>query len=125
MLDSPAPTMTLDMPRHRLKNPSVLAMWNVLRMTLVEAGVVLGLRICIRVWEAWVRIEVGGRQQVGYTNLDRIDGIHDGVLLYGEGAVSIGQRVEWGSRSSIRLCRRRRLLPCSVAGRSWAEGIHS
>lgn len=65
VLDLPAPTMTLDMPRHRLKNPSVLAMWNVLRMTLVEAGVVLGLRICIRVWEAWVRIEVGGRQQVG------------------------------------------------------------
>lgn len=48
-LDIPAPTMTLDMPRHKLKKPSVRAMWKVFRITLEEAGVMLGLRICIRV----------------------------------------------------------------------------
>lgn len=54
----PAPTMTLDMPRHKLKKPSVLAIWNVLRKTPEYAGVVLGLRICIRVWESQVSIEI-------------------------------------------------------------------
>ena len=45
----PAPTMTLDIPRHRLKKPSVEAIWYVLRNTPAWAVVELGAKTCIRV----------------------------------------------------------------------------
>jgi hypothetical protein len=43
--------MTLDMPRHRFKTPSLDAIWYVLRSTPVDEGAALELMICILVCE--------------------------------------------------------------------------
>lgn len=46
----PAPTITLDMPRHKLKTPSVRAIWKAFRRTLLCVIVPCGCSTCIRVY---------------------------------------------------------------------------
>ena len=49
--------MTLDMPRHKFKTPSLDAIWYVLRNTPVGVGVALELIICILVYSSSVSHE--------------------------------------------------------------------
>jgi hypothetical protein len=89
MLRIPAPTTTLDMPRHSFRTPSPLAIRRVLWIMPLYMALADGFMICIRVYCRHRVSMVTNQEHVspivgdkGFgAHLDCIDRIHDSMFL--------------------------------------------